>query len=273
MATAAASLALAAGASTTAFAAQTHHAPPAPKPTVVLVHGAWADSSSWSGVVKRLQADGYPVTAPANPLRGLGSDSSYLADYLRTIKGPIVLVGHSYGGAVITDAATGNSQVKALVYVAAFAPDKGESTADLVGRFPGSHLSDDPGAPLPTALNPVPFTQADGSTGTDLYIKAGKYRDVFLSNRVSPAQAAELAATQRPVSAQAVGEPSGTPAWKTIPSWYLVADDDHTIPPAAERAMAARAHAHTVEVDGPHALAVTDPYAVTRLVEQAAATR
>jgi pimeloyl-ACP methyl ester carboxylesterase len=262
-------VALTAGVSTTAFATQSHEA----KPTVVLVHGAWADSSSWSGVVKRLQADGYTVTAPATPLRGLSSDSAYLTDYLKTIKGPIVLVGHSYGGAVISNAATGNPNVKALVYIAAFAPEKGESTADLVGRFPGSHLSDDPNAPLPTALSPVPFTQADGSTGIDLYIKPDKYRDVFLSNRVNKAKAAELAATQRPITAQAVGEPSGTPAWKTIPSWYLVADDDHTIPAAAERAMASRAHAHTVEVDGPHAVAVTDPHAVTRLVEQAATAR
>ena len=266
-------LALAAGVSTTAFATQTHHVKPEPKPTVVLVHGAWADSASWSGVVKRLQADGYPVTAPATPLRSLSSDSAYLADYLKTIKGPVVLVGHSYGGAVITNAATGNSNVKALVYIAAFAPDKGESTADLVGKFPGSHLSDDRNAPLPTALSPVPFTQADGSTGIDLYIKPDKYRDVFLSNQVNRAKAAELAATQRPITAQAVAEPSGTPAWKTIPSWYLVANNDHTIPAAAERAMASRANAHTVEVDGPHAVALTDAHAVTRLVEQATTTR
>ncbi|MEU0602791.1 alpha/beta hydrolase [Streptomyces sp. NPDC006393] len=265
--------ALAASVGTAAFATPAHHPGREAKPTIVLVHGAWADSSSWSGVVKRLRADGYKVSAPATPLRGLSSDSAYLADYLKTIKGPIVLVGHSYGGAVITDAATGNSHVKALVYVAAFAPDKGESTADLVAEFPGSHLSDDPHAALPTALSPVPFTQADGSTGTDLYIKPDKYRDVFLSDRVNTAKAAELAATQRPITAQAVGEPSGTPAWKTIPSWYLVAHDDHTLPAAAERAMAARAHAHTVEVAGPHAIAVTDPHAVTRLVEQAATAR
>ncbi|MER5604306.1 alpha/beta hydrolase [Streptomyces sp. NPDC002265] len=266
-------LALAAGVSTTAFATSNHHAEPEAKPTVVLVHGAWADSSSWSGVVKRLQADGYPVTAPATPLRGLAGDASYLSDYLKTVKGPIVLVGHSYGGAVITNAATGNPHVKALVYVAAFAPDKGESTADLLAKYPGTHLGAATDAPLPSGLNPVPFTQADGSTGTDLYIKTAKFRDAFLSNRVNTAKAAELAATQRPISVQAVGEPSGTPAWKTIPSWYLVADDDHTIPAAAERAMAARAHAHTVEVDGPHAVAVTDPHAVTRLVEQAAIAR
>ncbi|MFD1277581.1 esterase/lipase family protein [Streptomyces kaempferi] len=266
-------LAIAAGVSTAASATPAHHPGHGAKPTVVLVHGAWSDSAGWNGVVKRLQADGYKTAAPATPLRGLSSDSAYLADYLKTIKGPIVLVGHSYGGSVITDAATGNSHVKALVYVAAFAPDKGESTADLVAKFPGSHLSDDPNAPLPTALSPVPFTQADGSTGTDLYIKPDKYRDVFLSNKVDTTKAAELAATQRPITAQAVGEPSGTPAWKTIPSWYLVAHDDHTLPAAAERAMAARAHAHTIEVASPHAIAVTAPNAVTRLVEQAATAR
>ncbi|MDX2703885.1 alpha/beta hydrolase [Streptomyces sp. PA03-6a] len=266
-------LALAAGLATTASATQGHHTEPAPKPTVVLVHGAWADSAGWTGVAKRLQADGYPVTAPATPLRGLGSDAAYLADYLKTVKGPVVLVGHSYGGAVITDAATGNPNVKALVYIAAFAPDKGESIADLVGKYPGSHLSDDPAAPVPTALNAVPFTQADGSTGVDLYIKPDKFRDVFMSNRVSKSKAAALAATQRPITAQAVGEPSAaTPAWKTIPSWYLVARDDRTIPPAAERFMASRAHAHTVETDGPHAVHVTDPGVVTRLVEKAATT-
>ncbi|MYX37121.1 MULTISPECIES: alpha/beta hydrolase [unclassified Streptomyces] len=269
-------LALAAGLATTASATQERHTKPAgkpaPKPTVVLVHGAWADSAGWTGVAKRLQADGYPVAAPATPLRGLAGDAAYLADYLRTIKGPVVLVGHSYGGAVITGAATGNADVKALVYVAAFAPDKGESIADLVGRFPGSHLSDDPNAPVPTALNAVPFTQADGGTGVDLYIKPDKFRDVFLSDRVSRSKAAVLAVTQRPITAQAVGEPAAqAPAWKTIPSWYLVARGDRTIPAAAERFMAARARARTSEVDGPHAVHVTDPGVVTRLIEKAAA--
>ncbi|MFE6552892.1 alpha/beta fold hydrolase [Streptomyces sp. NPDC057746] len=269
-------LALAVGLATTASADPTHHAGhhaghhTAAKPTVVLVHGAWADSAGWSGVVKRLQADGYPVTAPANPLRGLSSDSAYLADYLKTIHGPIILVGHSYGGAVITNTATGNPNVKALVYIAAFAPDKGESAAALSVKFPGSHLSDDPDAPVPTALNAVPFTQPDGSTGTDLYLKPDKFRDVFLSNRLSKAEAAELAATQRPAGAEGLGEPSGTPAWKTIPSWYLVARADHAIPAAAERFMASRAHAHTTEVDAPHAVQLTNPGTVTKLVERAA---
>ncbi|MFD7409336.1 alpha/beta fold hydrolase [Streptomyces sp. NPDC059866] len=267
-------LALAAGLATTASADPAHHARSrsAAKPTVVLVHGAWSDSAGWGGVVKRLQADGYPVTAHANPLRGLSGDATYLADYLKTIHGPIILVGHSYGGAVITNAATSNPNVKALVYVAAFAPDKGESALALNAKFPGSHLSDDPNAPVPTALNAVPFTQPDGSTGIDLYLKADKFRDVFVSNKISNAAAAQLAATQRPATAQAFGEPSGAPAWKTIPSWYLVAHDDHAIPAAAQQFMASRAHAHTTEINAPHAVQLTNPDAVTKIVEQAATT-
>lgn len=186
-------LALAAGLATTASATQGHHAKPAgkpkPKPTVVLVHGAWADSAGWSGVAKRLQADGYRVTAPATPLRGLGSDAAYLADYLKTINGPVVLVGHSYGGAVITNAATGNPNVKALVYVAAFAPDKGESVTDLVGKFPGSHLSDDPDAPLPTALNAVPSprpTAAPASTSTSSPTSSATSSSATASARARP---------------------------------------------------------------------------------------
>jgi pimeloyl-ACP methyl ester carboxylesterase len=242
-----------------------------PRPTVVLVHGAWSDSSSWQGVAKRLQNDGYPVVAPAVPLRGLSSDAAYLADYLKTINGPIVLVGHSYGGSVITQAATGNSHVTALVYAAAFAPDKGETASGLTAKFPGSHISDDANASIPTALNPVPFTE-NGTTNVDLYIKSDKFRDVFLSNRRSAREAAVLAATQRPVTPQALGEPTGTPAWKTIPSWYLVAGDDHLIPPATERYMAQRAHAHTRQVNAPHDVLLTDPGTVTRVIEDAAHT-
>ncbi|MEU1371551.1 alpha/beta hydrolase [Streptomyces sp. NPDC005803] len=241
------------------------------KPTVVLVHGAWSDASSWKGVTKRLQADGYKVTAPAVPLRGLSSDANYLADYLKTISGPIVLVGHSYGGSVITQAATGNSHVSALVYVAAFAPDKGENASELTAKFPGSHISDDPNAQIPTALNPVPFND-NGTTNVDLYIKTDKFRDVFLSNSISSSDAAVLAAAQRPVTPQALGEPTGTPAWEAIPSWYLVAGNDHLIPPAAERFMAERAHAHTSEVYAPHDVLLTNPTTVSHVIDQAART-
>ncbi|QIQ06117.1 alpha/beta fold hydrolase [Streptomyces liangshanensis] len=260
---------LASGLPTLASAAPGHR--PAPKPTVVLVHGAWSDSASWSGVVKRLQAKGYPVTAVPTPLRGLSDDSAYLASYLKTVQGPVILVGQSYGGSVITDAATGNTNVKALVYISAFAPDKGESAADLAAKFPGSHITDDPDAPLPTALNAVPLTLADGTAGgVDLYVKPGQYRDLFFGDHLGAARAAELAATQRPITLQALGEASGTPAWRTIPSWYLVSKDDHLIPPAAERFMAARAHSHTVEARTPHAAQVTDPGVVTDLIESAA---
>jgi pimeloyl-ACP methyl ester carboxylesterase len=248
------------------------HATPAgaTAPTIVLVHGAWADASSWKSVIQRLQGDNYAVVAPANPLRGLSQDSAYLAAYLETISGPIVLVGHSYGGSVISEAATNNPNVKALVYIAAFAPNAGESAQDLAAKFPGTHLTDDPSAPVPTALDAVPFTKSDGTTDVDLYLKAGKFRDAFFSDQVSVAEAAESAATQRPATIEVFGEPAGTPAWKTIPSWYMVAAEDRVIPPAVERFMAQRAHAHTVEINAPHAAPVTDPGAVADLVVRAA---
>lgn len=225
-----------------------------------MVHGAFTDASGFSTVVGGLQRDGYRVIAPANPLRGLSRDSAYLKALLRTIRGPVVLVGHSYGGAVITNAATGNTHVRALVYLAGYAPDKGGSVASIGARFPGSHLT-------PAAFTQVPLTRAGGG---GVYVKPGKYRDVFLSNRLSAARAAVLAATQRPAAAADFGEVSGTPAWKKIPSWYLVARQDHAIPPAAERSMARRAKAHTVQVNAPHAVFLTDPRAVTRIILDAA---
>lgn len=267
-----AAFAAAAPASTTGTASPAAYPASGPKPTVVLVNGAWSSSESWSAVAKRLQAAGFPVVAPPTKLSSLSGDSAYLASYLKTIQGPVVLVGQSYGGSVITDAATGDPNVKALVYISAFAPDAGESAAALTAKFPGTHITDDPNpADLPTALSPVPYTLADGTTGVDLYAKASQYRDLFLSGRLSDADAAELAATQSPVAPQALGEPSGPPAWKTVQSWFLISDEDHLIPPAAERFMAARAHGHTVEADTPHAAQVTDPGIVTNLIEQAAA--
>lgn len=246
------------GASATAGGERGGH----PQPTIVLVHGAWADGSGWSEVVRRLQAEGYKnVVAPANPLRSLPGDSTYIASFLKSIKGPIVLVGHSYGGAVITNAATGNPNVKALVYIAAFAPAAGESLNAILARFPGSQLG-------PDTTTAVPFSTGTTS-GTDLYIKPDKFRQVFLSDFLPQRQALVMAASQRPLAASVLDEPSGTPAWKTIPSWALVAQQDHTIPPAAERFMAARAHAHTVEVNAPHLAYVTDPGGVTRLIDKA----
>ncbi|MFE3271106.1 alpha/beta fold hydrolase [Streptomyces sp. NPDC059215] len=246
-----------------ASAAKAEHGPSQPKPTVVLVHGAFADSSSWNGVIERLRHEGYPVIAPANPLRGLAGDAAYIHSVLKSVSGPVVLVGHSYGGAVISEAAVDSPQVKALVYIAAFAPEKGESALELSSKFPGSTLG--------TALNPVPFPLPGGGTGTDLYIKTDTFHHQFAAD--VPKRVTDLmAATQRPVAASALDEKATTPAWKTIPSWDLVTTQDLNIPPAAQRFMAERAHAHTVEIKASHAVSVSHPGAVTRLIEQAART-
>ncbi|MFJ9822723.1 alpha/beta fold hydrolase [Streptomyces sp. NPDC101151] len=237
------------------------HRPSAQKPTVVLVHGAFADSSSWNGVIKRLERDGYPVVAPANPLRGLASDADYVHSVLKNVKGPIVLAGHSYGGAVISQAAADSPNVKALVYIAAFIPEVGESALELSNKFPGSTLG-------PT-LNSVSFPLPDGGTGTDLYIKTDKFHDQFAADVPEPVTDL-MAATQRPVAASALEEKATEAAWNTIPSFSLVATQDYNIPPAAQHFMADRAHAHTVEVKASHAVSVSQPGAVTRLIEQAA---
>jgi pimeloyl-ACP methyl ester carboxylesterase len=232
------------------------------KPTVVLVHGSWADGSSWNAVVRRLQHDGYPVRVPPNPLRSLPGDSATVADFLATIPGPIVLVGHSYGGAVITNAATGNANVKALVYVDAFAPDQGETIFPLVG--PDSVLAADP----TTVFDFVPYPGAPAGD-VDLYLK----RDLFLksfANGVPADTAAVLYATQRPIAFSAGNQPSGAPAWRTIPSWYLVGTADKVIPPAQQRFMAQRAKSHIVEVKAGHLSLITRPDAVVDLVVAAA---
>jgi pimeloyl-ACP methyl ester carboxylesterase len=214
------------------------------KPTVVLVHGAWADSGSWDQVVARLQSRGYTVIAFPNPLRGLPDDSAYLAAFLETISGPIVLVGHSYGGAVITNAATGNANVKALVYVDAFLPAQGETIA----------LRPYPGAP-PGAV--------------DSYVKQSVFPSCF-ANDLPARTAAVLAATQRPASTVIIGQPSGPPAWAEIPSWALVGTADRVIPPAEQLFMAQRAHAHIVKIKASHLPMVSRPGAVTRLILAAA---
>ncbi|MFD5281697.1 alpha/beta fold hydrolase [Streptomyces rubrogriseus] len=231
------------------------------KPTVVLVHGAFADSTSWNGVIDKLRHDGYPVVAVANPLRSLSGDSAYLEDVLAGIEGPVVLAGHSYGGSVISNAATGNKNVKALVYLAAFLPEKGESAVDLSGRFPGSTLGE--------ALRPVPVTNADGSQGTDLYIRNDKFRHQFAAD-VSRNKTDLMAVTQRPVTEAALAEGAGEPAWKTIPSWVLVATKDLNIPAQAQEFMARRAGAHTTEVRSSHAVSVSQPGKVTGVIEDAA---
>jgi pimeloyl-ACP methyl ester carboxylesterase len=231
-----------------------------PKPTIVLVHGAFADASGWDAVISRLEHDGYPVVAPAVPLRGVASDASYLSSVLKTISGPIVLVGHSYGGAVITNVAP-DPNIKALVYIAAFAPAEGESAIDIVSHFPGSLLATD--------TTGLPFPEADGSTGVDVYIKTADFRDVFAADVPAPL-AAEMAATQRPVTQAALLEKSGTPEWKTVPSWFLVARNDQAIPAAAELFMATRAGSHIVEISSSHAAMISHPSAVTSLILSAA---
>ena len=243
---------------TSAAAAVTARHHNGPKPTIVLVHGAFADASGWAGVITRLEERGYTVLAPANPLRGVPADSAYIASVLATISGPIVLVGHSYGGEVITNAATGNPHVKALVYIAAFAPAAGETSGGILAKFPGSMLT-------PPNLIFRPFPQPDGTTGTDAYINPAVFQQAFCAD-CSDVTAAVMAATQRPGALATLSEPSGVPAWKTIPSWYLVASQDHAIPPAAERFMAARMHARTVQIDSSHAAMVSHPGAVTDLI-------
>jgi pimeloyl-ACP methyl ester carboxylesterase len=234
---------------------------PMEKPTVILVHGAFAGSSSWNTVIAKLTPEGYRVIAIANPLRGVKSDASYLASLIDSIDGPIILVGHSYGGSVITEAATGKENVKALVYVSGLAPDVGETASALVGKFPGSTLG--PTLAPPTLL-------ADGSK--DLYILQDKYHAQFCAD-LSAREAKLMAVTQRPIVAAAFDEAAGTPGWKTIPSWFLYGSLDKNIPPAVHAFMAKRANARkTVEVSGAsHVVMISHPDALVALIDDAAA--
>ncbi|MGW2353254.1 alpha/beta fold hydrolase [Actinacidiphila glaucinigra] len=230
------------------------------RPTVVLVHGAFADASSWNPVVERLENAGYKVVAPANPLRGLVGDSTYTASVLKSIDGPIVLAGHSYGGAVISGAAAGNPNVRALVYVSAFMPDAGESLGALASRFAPSDLD--------SAQRPVPYRDGTGS-GTDIYIRDSVFRKVFAADL--PAAATRLmAAEQRPIALRAFTDKAPDAAWRTIPSWALVATRDHAINPALERFGAERAGSHTVEIDSSHVAMLSHPDAVVRMIREAA---
>jgi pimeloyl-ACP methyl ester carboxylesterase len=232
-----------------------------PRPTIVLVHGGWADSSGWNSEVTALQKLGYPVIAPANPLRGLASDAAYIRSILQTIHGPIVLVGHSYGGAVITNAAVGVPQVKALVYIAGFAPNKGESLIQLVTMNPGSEI----GQNLITRKYPLP----GGGFGTDLYLTEHGFETAFAQDVPKPI-ADRMWAEQRPFSEEAFQSLSGRPAWKTIPSWYLVATQDHAIPPATQEFMAARAHARVFHVESSHVPMISQPAATMKVILAAA---
>ena len=228
--------------------------------TIVLVHGAFAESASWNPVISELVAKGYPTIAAANPLRGLKSDAGYVASLLKVISGPVVLVGHSYGGAVITNAATESPNVKALVYVAGFAPDKGESAFSLSLQFPGSTLG--------PALAP-PVVLADG--GKDLYIQQDKVPAQFAAD-VPIAESMTMAVTQRPVTEAALNEASGEPAWKSIPSWFIYGEQDRNIPAAALQFMAKRAGARkSIEVPGAsHVVMLSHAQEVSQLIEEAA---
>lgn len=243
-------------------AATTGSAAPNPdqKPTVVLVHGAFADGASWNGVVEDLTRDGYPVVAAANPLRSVAGDAASVAAVVKSIDGPVVLVGHSYGGTVISVAAEGAKNVKALVYVAGFAPEAGESSLDLTGKFPGATLGEALAAPV--AL-------PDG--GKDLYIKQDRFHAQFAAD-LPAAQASLMAATQRPVTEAAVTEKVAASAWKTIPSFSIYGTRDLNIPPAALKFMADRAKSKkTVAVDGAsHVVMVSHPHEVASLIEDAA---
>ncbi len=246
-------------AATLALADSGRPAPGSNKPTIVLVHGAWADGSTWRDVAERLQSAGYDVRVPPNNLRGVGSDAAYLAGYLSTLPGPIVLVGHSYGGVVITNAANGNTNVRSLVYVNAFIPAEGDTIVGLT--HPPSIFAQDP----TNVFDFVPYAGAP-----DAYVKASIYGDAFANEGVNAREIGVLAASQRPLSAQVFGEPSGPPAWATIPSWAVVGEDDRVIPFGEQISMAERAGSEVVKVDAPHLSMLTDPQAVANVIIRAA---
>ena len=225
------------------------------KTSIVLVHGAFADGSSWNKVIPLLEAEGFTVTAVQNPLKSLSEDVATTKRVLDAQKGDVVLVGHSYGGAVITEAAAGNSKVKALVYVAAFAPDAGETLGALGERFPAP--------PLGTAVVP-------DSAGY-LYIDRAKVADVF-ANDLPKEEAALLAATQKPLAAAIFGEPVKAAAWKSIPSWYVVSTQDKAINPDLERFMAKRMGAKIKEVKASHVSFISNPSEIAKVIESAAAS-
>jgi pimeloyl-ACP methyl ester carboxylesterase len=229
-------------------------------PTIVLVHGAFAESSSWNGVARRLLAAGHPVVAAANPLRGLADDAAAVTDVVRAIDGPVVLVGHSYGGMVVSNVAADAGDITALVYVCAFAPDGGESAFELSLRFPGSTLGD--------AVQPIP--RHDG--GVDLVIAKDKFHAQFCAD-VPADEATLMAVTQRPVAQAALEEQSGPrPLWKSVPSYFFIGAQDRNIPAELQRSLAQRADARRVAevADGSHAVAVARPDAVAELILEAA---
>ena len=229
------------------------------KPTILFVHGAFAESSSWDKVISILLTQGYPVVAVANPLRGLQSDAAYISTVINSTEGPVVLVGHSYGGMLITNVPNGHGNVQALIYVAGFAPDVGESAIGLSGRYPGSTLGD--------TLSPV--TLPDGSK--DLYIQQDKFWAQFAAD-VPEAEAQLMAATQRPINDVALNEGASEPAWRTVSSWFIYGDLDKNIPPAALAFMAERAGASETVVikGGSHVIMVSHPDEVAKIIVAAA---
>ena len=249
------------GPSATAAGEPAAPAPGGAKPTVVLVHGAFADASSWGGEVAALQKQGYDARAIANPLENLDTDANSVKEFLGTLSGPIVLVGHSYGGSVITNAAAGNPNVKALVYVDAAAPDVGETTASLSGA--GSVLA----RPQGELFDPVPSPGAP-----ELYLK----KDIFVQhfgNDLPPELASRAWSSQRSASAAALFAPSKNAAWKQIPSWYFISSGDQVITPDSESAMANRAHAQITHFNGgSHLTLVSHPEAVTQVIDSAIAS-
>lgn len=234
-------------------------------PTVLLVHGAFTDGAGWSGVIAALQADGVDVQALANPLRGTAADAAYIAGIAAAIDGPVLLAGHSYGGMVVDRAAVLAPNVVGLVYVAAFVLAEDETVAEVTDRFPDSLLG--------PALRPAPFPTADGSPGVELYIREDRFAEVFGAD-LPRSDTVVAAAAQRPVAASAFEEASPTVAWRTLPTWFVVATADRAIHPEAQRFMAHRAGATTVEVDASHAVALSQPAAVAAHIRTAAlATR
>jgi pimeloyl-ACP methyl ester carboxylesterase len=227
-------------------------------PTVVLVHGAFADASSWNGVVELLLAKGVRVVAPANPLRGIAHDSAYIAGVLEQIPGPVLAVGHSYGGAVLTNASTNAENVVGLVYVAAFAPDEGEVLGQVTAGSKDSVLD--------TALAPLNYASGEGGqTAVEFLIDPAKFHDAFAAD-LPATQAAVLAATQRPVAEAAFSEPSGPPAWKRLPCWAVVGSSDTAAGADVVRSMAERAGATVTELEGSHVIMISQPAAVTDVI-------
>jgi pimeloyl-ACP methyl ester carboxylesterase len=231
------------------------------KPTIVLVHGAFEDGSIWNGVIQRLQRDGYPVVAAANPLQGVAIDAAYLRSVVDRIEGPVILVAHSYGGAVITQAGADDPKVKALVYAAAVMPAAGETAKQLLDRFPGSSF--------PTSVEPVPYTLPDGTSGTSLFYQAERFHSQVAAD-VPASEAALMVATQRPMNVAALNETVTSAAWASKPTWQIITLQDLAIPLAEQRFEADRAHSHITEVNSSHAVSVSQPDVVTDVIEQAA---